>query len=182
MKMNAPFESLAAQIAARRDFDSPPLHLWHPPLSGDIAICINAQGTWSHDGDTINRESLVRLFANILRREEDGEYYLVTPSEKWRIEVMSHPLLLTDIDVLEVAGVQVLEGTINTGKRILVSEQHPLFLDPAVGNIAALSLSHGLTALCTRPAWYRLVELAETQDGGTTVLRSGGFELRLPSA
>ncbi len=116
-----------------------------------------------------------------MRREEDGEYYLVTPTEKWRIAVESHPLLITDIDVLEVAGVQVLEATINTGRRILVSEEQPLFLDPAVGDIAALCLPHGLTALCTRSAWYRLVDLAETRDG-MVVLRSGDFEFRLPAA
>ena len=179
--MKAQLESVAAQVASRRDFDSPPLHLWHPAPCGDIPIRINNQGTWYHDGGEIKRESLVRLFASILRREEDGEYYLVTPTEKWRIAVESHPLLITDIDVLEVADVQVLEATLNTGRRILVSEEQPLFLDPAVGDIAALCLPHGLTALCTRSAWYRLIDLAETRDG-MVVLRSGDFELRLPAA
>ena len=79
--------SIAAQLETSRNYDSPPLHLWHPPLSGDIPIHINAQGDWYHDGSKIAREALVRLFANILRRERDGEYYLVTPTEKWRIEV-----------------------------------------------------------------------------------------------
>jgi uncharacterized protein len=183
MMMKIPIESFAAQVAPCRDFDSPPLHLWHPPLSGDIAICINAQGIWSHDGDKINRESLVRLFASILRREADGEYYLVTPSEKWRIDVVSHPLLVTDIELLEVAGATVLEATLNTGRRIVVSEQNSLFLDPVVGDIAALNLPHGLTALCSRPVWYRLVDLAEIQeDGKAILLKSGEFEFRLPSA
>jgi uncharacterized protein len=176
--MKAPIESLAGQVAARPDFDSPPLHLWHPALSGDIPIRIDSQGTWYHDGSKIKRESLVRLFASILRREDDGEYYLVTPSEKWRVVVESHPLLVTDIDVLEVAGVRMLEATLNTGRRIVVSELHPLFFDAAVGDIAVLRLSYGLTAICTRPAWYRLVDLAELRDGSMT-LRSGAFEFRL---
>jgi hypothetical protein len=179
--MKAPLDSVVAQVASRRDFDSPPLQLWHPAFSGDIAIRINHRGTWYHEGGEIKRESLVRLFASILRREEDGEYYLVTPSEKWRIEVESHPFLVTDIDVLEMAGAQVLEATLNIGKRIRVSDQHPLFLDPAVGDIAALGLSHGLTALCTRPAWYRLVDLAEIHEDGKAILRSGDFEFRLPN-
>jgi uncharacterized protein len=176
--MKAPIESLAGQVAARPDFDSPPLHLWNPALSGDIPIRINSQGTWYHDGSKIERESLVQLFANILRREDDGEYYLVTPTEKWRVVVESHPLLVTDIDVLEEAGVRVLEATLNTGRRIVVSELHPLFLDAAEANIAVLRLSYGLTAICTRPAWYRLVDLTELRDGNLT-LRSGAFEVRL---
>jgi len=178
--MKTPIESLTAQVGTHRDFDSPPLHLWHPPLNGDIAIYIDSQGVWYHEGGKIERESLVRLFASILRREEDGQYYLVTPSEKWRIQVESHPLLVTDIDVLMVDGVQVLQAILNTDRRLLVSNQYPLFLDSAVGDIAALRLPHGLTALCTRPAWYRLVDLAEHRNGCLT-LRSGDFEIRLPS-
>jgi uncharacterized protein len=179
--VNTPFESLTAQVEAHRNLDSPPLHLWHPPLNGDIAIRIDGQGAWYHEGGKIERESLVRLFASILRREEDGQYYLVTPNEKWRIEVESHPLLVTDIEVLTEAGVRVLQATLNTGRQLLVSEQYPLFLDPAAGDIAALRLPHGLTALCTRPAWYRLVDLAEPRDG-CVILRSGDFECRLPGA
>jgi len=178
MMMKAPLESLAEQVAVRRDIDSPPLHLWHPELSGEIPIRINTQGTWYHDGSEIKRESLVRLFASILRREDDGEYYLVTPSEKWRVVVESHPLLVTDIEVLEVAGVRMLEATLNTGRRIVVSDNHPLFLDAAVGDIAVLRLTYGLTAVFTRPAWYRLVDLAEPGDGCLTLM-SGAFQFRL---
>lgn len=179
--MNTPFESLAAQVGARRDFDSPPLHLWHPPLSGNIAISIDGQGVWYHEGGKIKRESLVRLFASILRREEDGQYYLVTPGEKWRINVESHALLVTDVDALTEDGVRLLEATLNTGRRLRISRQYPLFLDPTLGDIVAMRLPHGLTALCTRPAWYRLVDLAESQDG-CIALKSGDFEIRLAIA
>jgi uncharacterized protein len=176
--METPIESLAAQVKAHRNFDAPPLHRWHPPLNGDIPIRIDAQGAWYHLGDKIQRDSLVRLFASILRREEDGEYYLVTPSEKWRIEVELHPLLVIDIDVLVVSGEQVLEATLNTGRRIVVSDKHPLFLDAAVGDIAVIRLAYGLTAICTRSAWYRLVDLAELRDDRPT-LRSGTYEFGL---
>lgn len=179
--MKDSIESLEAQVGKRRDYDSPPLHLWHPPLSGDIAIRINAQGEWYHEGGKIKRESLVSLFASILRREEDGEYYLVTPGEKWRIKVDLHPLLVTDIDELDVDGVQMLEATLNTGRRVIVSEQYPLYLDPGVENIAALKLANGLTALFTRSAWYRLVNLSDSADG-VAILKSGDFEFRLSIA
>ncbi|MEZ5503081.1 MAG: DUF1285 domain-containing protein [Halioglobus sp.] len=161
------FESLAGQVQSRRDFDSPPLHLWHPPLSGDMAIRIDAQGKWYHEGREIKRESLVRLFASILRRERDGEYYLVTPSEKWRISVEWYPLLVIDFDVLEPTRAHLLQGTLNTGRKVIVSELQPLFLDADAGSIAVMTLPHGLSAICTRPAWYRLVAMASHQDGVT---------------
>lgn len=169
---------ITANLETSRNYDSPPLHLWQPPLSGDIPIHINAQGDWYHDGSKIVRDALVRLFASILRREEDGEYYLVTPTEKWRITVKQHALLVTDVDALEVDGVQHLEATLNTGKRIQVSEQQPLFLDDEAGEIASLRLPHGLTAIFTRAAWYRLVDMADFEND-FAVLKSGGYAFRL---
>jgi hypothetical protein len=171
-------ESISAKLEVSRNYDSPPLHLWHPPFSGDIPICINSQGDWFHDGSKIVREALVRLFASILRREEDGEYYLVSPTEKWRIRVEQHALLVIDVEALQVDGVQQLEATLNTGKQIQVSEQQPLFLDEEVGEVAALKLPHGLTALFTRAAWYRLVEMADIENE-FAVLKSGGYKFKL---
>ena len=167
--MDQDLDSIADQVRPGRNFDSPPLHLWHPPLSGDIAIHINREGQWFHEGDLIRRESLVRLFASILRLEEDGEYYLVTPGEKWRIEVALHPLIVTDVD----SGEGVVQLTLNTGKTLEVGAEHPLFLEPAVGDIAAVKLWHGLAALFSRAAWYRLIELAEERDGVPGVESNG---------
>jgi hypothetical protein len=166
--MDRQLESLEKQVG-KRNFDSPPLHLWDPPLSGDIEIRISADGTWYHEGGKIERESIVRLFAAILRREEDGEYYLVTPGEKWRIEVELHPLIVTDV---EKSADGVLQLTLNTGKRLAVDAGHPLFLEPALDNIAGVKLDYGLSAVFNRPAWYRLVGLAEEREG-KTIVRSG---------
>ena len=162
--MGNDLDSLEQQVSGRRNFDAPPLHLWHPPLSGDIPIVIRADGSWYHDGGLISRESLVRLFASILRREDDGEYYLVTPGEKWRIEVELHPLIVTDVSSEEEGDSAVLYATLNTGKRVAIGSEHPLFLEPTVGDAAAIELDHGLTALFSRAAWYRLVELSDEGD------------------
>ncbi|MCB1674797.1 MAG: DUF1285 domain-containing protein [Halioglobus sp.] len=171
--MDKQLQDLEKRIGKRRDFDTPPLHLWHPELSGDIPIHIDAQGTWYHDGTRIEREALVRLFASILRREEDGHYYLVTPVEKWRIAVALHPLIVTDIENREEGGQTVLHVTLNTGRRLAVDAEHPIFLEPAAGHIATVQLEHGLTALCSRPAWYRLVEMAEDVAGKPAVHSCG---------
>ena len=95
--MSNELDSIENQVSGGRNYDAPPLHLWHPDLSGDIDIQITADGSWYHEGEKISRQAIVRLFASILRREDDGEYYLVTPGEKWRITVDVHPLLVTDV-------------------------------------------------------------------------------------
>jgi hypothetical protein len=180
--MPDPLDGIEKQLR-RRNFDSPPLHLWNPPLSGDIAIRIAADGCWYHEGTPILRESLVRLFASILRREDDGCYYLVTPAEKWRIEVELHPLIVTDIvqvDPVE-GGQPLLQASLNTDKTVLINSEHPLFLEPAVGDIPALKLGHGLTALLSRAAWYRLADRAEEAGAknGALSITSGDYRFEL---
>ena len=144
--------------ARKRNFESPPLERWHPPLSGDIDIEIAADGTWFHQGGEIRREALVKLFASILRREDDGDYYLVTPGEKWRIRVVRHPLIAVGIDREGEGDDESLTVTLNTGRQVTVDAGHPLSLDE---DIPVLALDHGLSALFNRNAWYQLVELAD---------------------
>ncbi|WP_222711507.1 DUF1285 domain-containing protein [Parahaliea aestuarii] len=161
-------DTLQDQVKAGRNFDEPPLEKWHPPLSGEIDIVIRSDGSWWHEGDPIERPEIVRLFATILRREDDGEYYLVTPGEKWRLQVESHPLLITEIDRVG----DELVATLNTGKRVVLDREHGLFLDPDCEGVAGIQLNHGLTALCSRAAWYRLVEMAEG-EGDELLVWSG---------
>lgn len=169
-------DQLASQVEGKRNFDRPPLHLWNPELSGDIPIRIDAEGVWFHDGSQIKRQSLVQLFASILRREDDGEYYLVTPAEKWRVQVDLHPLMVVD-----ATQGQDIVVELNTGKQVVLGPEHPLFLEPAVGGIAAVSLWHGLSALFTRAAWLRLVDSASADESGTWV-ESGGERFYLDTA
>ena len=132
--MDEQLEALERKVGKRRDFDSPPLHLWHPPLSGDIPIVISTDGSWFHEGGRIERDSLVRLFASILRREEDGDYYRVThdadtlillkadtlviPVRNTTVEDLSHYLLETlveDRHFLEAQDIREIEVMVSSG-------------------------------------------------------------------
>src|SRR6201982_378932 len=59
----------------------PPVHLWNPPLCGDLDMRIAADGTWYYLKTPIGRPALGKLFASGLKREGD-KYFLVTPVEK----------------------------------------------------------------------------------------------------
>lgn len=176
--MDAKLERIEGQVAGKRNLESPPLHLWQPPLSGDIAIQIDAEGRWFHEGTAITREAIVNLFSRILRREEDGEYYLVTPAEKWRIEVALHPLVVVDVDSAGEGEGSVLTMTLNNGSRVEIGVEHPLHPEPRRDGVAVVSLAHGLTAIMSRPSWYHLVELA----GENMQVFSNGYEYRLAQA
>lgn len=174
-----PLQQLAAAVRDRRSqsdaLDSvtgnpmPPIERWSPAFCGDLDMEIRADGTWWHEGTAIKRPELVKLFASILRRESDGHYYLITPVEKVRIRVALHPLIVIDAEPLQGSNPEILILTLNTGGQIPLDANHSLAVEPAAGGAAFLSLDRGLTALFSRPAWYRLVDRLD--DNG--ILHSG---------
>lgn len=154
----------------------PPIERWNPPLSGEIDICIAADGGWYHEGEPIQRAALVRLFASILRRESDGHYYLVTPVEKWRIDVEDAPLMAVAMD----DSASTLRLQLNTGEWVPLNSEHGLELHVSAADgeeYPYLQLWHGLDAKVGRTVYYQLAELAEPEErGDETVwfLDSGG--------
>ena len=76
----------------------PPVEDWRPEYCGEMDMTIRRDGSWWHEGTRIARERLVRLFSTILRKDADGETYLVTPGEKIRIRVEAAPFLAVRID------------------------------------------------------------------------------------
>ena len=152
-----------------------PLHLWQPDYCGDIDMAISSDGTWYHEGVPIKRPELWQLFSGILRREADGDYYLVTPVEKCRVDVALHPLMITDMQVDESGEGRQLLAVLNAGGVFPVSREYPLKLEAKAGGAAYIELPHGLSALCSRAAWYRLVDLADDRHSVT----SGGAKFFL---
>ena len=53
-----------------------------------------------------------------------------------------------------------LLAVINAGGVFPVGPEYPLKLEEKAGGAAYVELPHGLSALCSRAAWYRLVDLA----------------------
>lgn len=141
----------------------PPVGSWNPDLCGDMDLVIQADGHWIHEGTEIKRQPLVNLFASILKRE-GGDYYLVTPVEKWRIQVEDVPFLITQAAREgEAAGGQVLLTT-NTGDVVPLDRLHPLFLKP-FGDpeqpIPYIEVRAGLEGRMSRDVYYQLIEWAE---------------------
>ena len=73
--------------AAKSGRGPAPVHLWEPDYCGEMDMEIRRDGTWFYMGTPIGRIALVKLFATVLRKDEDGKTYLVTPVEKIGIRV-----------------------------------------------------------------------------------------------
>src|SRR5262245_66032465 len=87
--------AVVASVKARGKRPSralPKLNLW-----GDIGLKIGRDGTWYYQTGAIRRKRLVKLFASVLRREEAGRYYLVTPVEKVPIAVEAMPFIAVEM-------------------------------------------------------------------------------------
>jgi len=163
---------------ARRD--------WNPPCQGEIDIRIAADGSWFHQQRRFQRGSLVKLFASILRRE-DEEYFLVTPAEKLRIEVEDAPFVATLVERVEDNGQQAIVFTTNIGERVVVDHTHAIRIEFDADTNAPRPYVHvraGLDALISRSAFYDLLNLAqESERGGAGYLSvtSLGEEFELGS-
>ncbi|MCD2173742.1 DUF1285 domain-containing protein [Rhizobium sp. C4] len=173
---------LAAMISRAADpaRGLPPVDRWNPPFCGDIDMEIRADGTWFYMGTPIGREALVRLFSTVLRRDEDGKTYLVTPVEKVGIRVEDAPFLAVEMTRTERDGEQVLTFRTNVGDIAEAGPEHTLRFEIAGerGELKPyLHIRGRLEALVSRAVMYDLVELGEVVEiAGREMfaLRSGG--------
>lgn len=176
---------LAALIsrAAEQTGDKPrgpaPVERWNPPFCGDLDMEIRADGTWFYMGTPIGRAPLVRLFSTVLRKDEDGKTYLVTPVEKVGIKVVDAPFLAVEMMVTNEAGKQQLTFRTNVGDVVAVGKDNPLRFEIHGENheLKPYLLVRGrLEALVSRAVMYDLAALGEAMDiDGTEMfcVRSG---------
>lgn len=142
----------------------PPVDAWNPPFCGDLDMEIRRDGTWFYMGTPMGRKSLVRLFSSVLRKDEDGETYLVTPVEKVRIRVVDAHFLAVEMQVSENEKGQVLTFRTNVGELIEIGKDHPLRFDIAGKDAELKPYFHvrgRLEALVNRATMYDLVDLGE---------------------
>ena len=172
--MSIELDSLFADLLATQEQSSasmPPVHLWKPQLSGDMDLLIDREGRWIHEGGEIKRPAMVKLFASILVYEE-GDYFLITPVEKWRIKVEVAPLFVIAAERETRDGSQAIKLTTRTGDIVVVDSQHPLSMQPFPGSAEPLPLvliRRNLQALLSRNVFYQIVEwAAEISDDQNT--------------
>lgn len=157
-------ESLSAAIGKRRE--PPPVHLWNPPYCGEIDMRIAADGSWHYQGSPIGRPAMVRLFASVLKREDD-RYFLVTPVEKVGIKVDDAPFLAVSLAHEGAGRERALTFRTNVEDAVRCDEEHPLRFEPEAGTGGIkpyLHVRRDLWALVTRALFFDLVALGETRD------------------
>jgi hypothetical protein len=136
---------------------------------GDLPFLIKRDGTWLYRGSPICRKELVCLFASVLKRDEDGAFWLETPAELGRIEVEDAPFLAVELDWVGVGRDQKLTFRTNTDQLVTAGPANPLRIShdiltceptpyllvrPGAGR-------HPIEARICRAVYYELIALAE---------------------
>ncbi|MGO4333817.1 DUF1285 domain-containing protein [Labrys sp. KB_33_2] len=142
-----------------------PVHLWNPPFCGDIDMRIAADGSWHYMKSPIGRIELVKLFASILRRDED-RYVLVTPVERVGIVVDDVPFVAVEMRVEEGASGRTLAFRTNVDDWTEAGPDHPMRFEigASEGLKPYVHVRAGLWARVNRALYYDLADLGEVRE------------------
>jgi hypothetical protein len=140
-----------------------------PIECGDLPFVIRRDGSWLYRGTPIGRKEMVCLFASVLRRAEDGSFWLETPAERGRIQVEDAPFVAVALEWVGCGRQQRLTFRTNVDEVVTADSEHPirvaydlitceptpyLRLRPGAGRLP-------VEARICRAAYYELAALAE---------------------
>jgi hypothetical protein len=168
------------QDLAADDAKLPPIEQWNPAFCGNIDMEVKHDGSWHYMGTPIARPALVKLFANVLKREND-DYFLVTPVEKVGIKVVDSPFLVTQWQQQD----DNLVFTTNLDDSFIVGPENPIKLMQDKTNAELLPYAlvrRNLWARLHQNVFYQLAQLGQEQlinDEVHLTISSGGNSFSL---
>jgi len=143
-----------------------PVYNWNPKYCGDIDIEIKRNGDWFHNGEKINRTSLIKVFSNILKKE-DNKFYLVTPFEKVGIKVEDAPFLITNIEIKGRGRDQKILVETNVNDKVLINKKHRLKVKVNKKTFEPypyVIIRNNLEGLIDRKNFYRLIDKLKREE------------------
>ena len=140
-----------------------------PVDHGYLPFLIKRDGTWLYKGTPINRKPMVCLFSTVLKREEDGSFFLETPVERGLIDVEDAPFIAVELDWTGHGSQQCLSFRTNTDQCITAGRDHPIrvahdlltFEPTPYLHVRDGKGSFPIEARINRATYYELVALAE---------------------
>ena len=162
--------SLSEIAALVSDRKLPPVEKWNPEKLGDSEMRIATDGRWFHQGGEIRRPAMVRAFSTLLRRDDDGNFWLVTPHERLSIIVEDAPFIAVEVRSEGVGDQRVLAFRLNSDDLVIANAEHVLDFRP----LPYLLVHDGLWAKIARPVYYELAQMALAENSDPVGLWSSG--------
>ncbi len=133
---------------------------------------IGRDGTWFYHGSPIGRIALVKLFSTVLRRDDAGDYWLVTPAERGRITVEDVPFVAVEVKAEGEGEGRSLSFRTNLDEWVTAGPDHPIRVAHGTGGDPEFSDPPPPAILIPdrpecpiwRPGLPELVELAEERQ------------------
>ena len=171
-------------FSKRKKKGIPPVEKWNPPFCGDIDMHILRNGKWTYMGSEIKRPAMIKLFSNIIRLDDDGHYYLVTPVEKVRIKVDDVPFVAVSMNKTEDEGINCLSFTTNVQDEVTLSKENPIeiIINDNDEPSPYITVRKNLKALISRSVYYDLINMAEEEmidDKKFLVIKSNNTSFKL---
>ena len=171
-------------FSKRKKKGIPPVEKWNPPFCGDIDMHILRNGKWTYMGSEIKRPAMIKLFSNIIRLDDDGYYYLVTPVEKVRIKVDDVPFVAVSMNKTEDEGINCLSFTTNVQDEVTLSKENPIeiIINDNDEPSPYITVRKNLKALISRSVYYDLINMAEEEmidDKKFLVIKSNNTSFKL---
>jgi len=129
-----------------------------------FGIKILKDGTWLHEGQPIKRMSLVKLLSTVLKRDNEGFYWLQTPVEKGQIEVEDVPFVAVELKSQGTGINRQISFRTNIDDWVTVDFHHALSVHSNTKTseiFPYVMIRDGLEAKLLRPVYYHLVDLCE---------------------
>lgn len=167
-RISAMSENLLKQLQALENEAKgmPPVHLWNPEHVYNFDMRIDKEGRWFHEGSEIKRIKLVKLFASVLKNDNES-YSLVTPVEQARIQVEDVPFIIVEME----KNAQGFVFRTNLDELVQLSEEHPIELRSSnllaneEGELPYIKVRSNLWARFNRNVYYQAIEVAEEKEG-----------------
>ena len=146
-------------------------------FKGDMDLVIAADGQWIHQGTAIANTKIMQLFGRLLQRQDNGDYWIITPVEAFRIAVEDLPFVIVAADFLPQKGQGEWHFTSNTGDQVYLSEVNQLIvISDADQPKPKLLVRDGLWGRINRTVFYQLAiacEVNKSAQGNRAQLISG---------
>ncbi len=174
---NLNLSDIAELVAARK---LPPVESWAPAHTGDSEMRIAADGTWFHQGGEITRPAMVRAFSSLLRRDAEGQHWLVTPQQKLSIIVDDAAFIAVELQAEGEGSGRTLVFRLNSDDLIIADADHSIKMR---SGLPYLHVRGDLWAKLARPVYYELANLALAESPQSPCIWSKGakFDLATPA-
>ena len=107
---------------------------------------------------------MVKLFSTVIRFDDDGFYYLVTPVEKIQLKVEDKPFVIKTFNKEIIDGKEFFLFQTNVDDIVTLSSKNPLRVEINKGTQEPspyILVRKNLEALISRNVFYQLVEEAK---------------------